>query len=282
MVMSPRHFRCVVLVIAHHNKAYEPFKRIWEAHWNTYADDVLRDLACFYLYNDPNQVEPVVVTDGCNLTFPQEETYPTPGLLLKTFDAIQYLSDKNLTYDLLLRTNLSSLFNWPAFVEYLPPSGVERFVAGVEYKPKYISGMCLLLSDDLVRDITHNRFQIEFGYPDDHAIAVYLLEHQPGLTYHHIPSITVRYYWDVLYQCLHRCVYGVRDIVHMRFHAGSGLTNRRHWDHRNMRAMHQMLTSRLYFYVLLCVPLIGCVVLFLVYKRMRTKDTQSVVSRSEE
>ena len=112
-----QHVRCVVLVIAHRSPSYAPFREVWDAHWRratTNGSDRLR----FYLYNDPAVGAP---PDSLNeeLTFPYEETYPAPGLLLKTLAAIDLLAAAGVTYDFLLRTNLSSLFDWPAFDAYL-------------------------------------------------------------------------------------------------------------------------------------------------------------------
>lgn len=82
--------RLVVLVIAHRNPSYEQLQRIWEAHWQTTGG--LPGTQRYFLYNDPQQMDPVRVTgDGSELTFPHEETYPAPGLLLKTLGAIDHL-----------------------------------------------------------------------------------------------------------------------------------------------------------------------------------------------
>lgn len=83
--------RLVVLVIAHRNPSYEQLQCAWELHWQTTGRD-LRGAKRYFLYNDPKQTEHVRVSaDGAELTFPHEETYPAPGLLLKTLGAIDYL-----------------------------------------------------------------------------------------------------------------------------------------------------------------------------------------------
>lgn len=274
--MVPRHFRCVVLVIAHRDAAYTPFKDMWEVHWNVYTTTVLHSMARFYLYNDPDQREAVVPSpDGSSLTFPYEETYPAPGLLLKTMDAIQYLANQNITYDHLLRTNLSSLFHWPAFVARLSLYGPEWSVAGVEYKPKHVSGMCLLLSGEMVGDLTRNREKLDFATPDDHAIALYLLEHHPDLQYHQIPSITIQRPSDVLFHRAYGWLCGFRHLVHIRFHSGYGVSGNRHVDHDNMRVMQQILAEGdpQQHYVLYGVITLGIIVVtFMVYMCRLRKD----------
>ena len=63
-----------------------------EQHWHWF--DHLHGghgMKCFYLFNNPTQKEPVLFTNGMDLTFPFEETYPAPGLLLKTMAAMEYL-----------------------------------------------------------------------------------------------------------------------------------------------------------------------------------------------
>lgn len=86
-----------------------------EHHWQHYIKTDLRNMQRYYLYNDEHQEESVRVLYGHDLVFPHAETYPAPGLLLKTMDAIDYLHQNHVTYDFLLRTNLSSLFDWPNF-----------------------------------------------------------------------------------------------------------------------------------------------------------------------
>lgn len=54
----------------------------------------------------------------------------------------------------------------------------DRLVSGVHYKPNHVSGMCLLLSRDVVDDLSLRRDRLDYYAPDDHAIAVYLLQHR--------------------------------------------------------------------------------------------------------
>jgi hypothetical protein len=103
--------------------------------------------------------------------------------------------------------------------------------------------MCLLLSGDVVGELTRNREQLDFAYPDDHAIAMYLLQHHPDWTYHRIPSITIRRSSDVLFQRVCGRLCGFRQLVHMRFHSGYGVSGERHVDHDNMRAMQRILAE---------------------------------------
>lgn len=240
-----QHVRCVVLVIAHRSPSYAPFREVWDAHWRratTNGSDRLR----FYLYNDPAVGAP---PDSLNeeLTFPYEETYPAPGLLLKTLAAIDLLAAAGVTYDFLLRTNLSSLFDWPAFDAYLDaaPRPPALYAAGVEYRPRRLSGACVLLSHALVADLAANRTKLDLSAPDDEAIALYLLQHHPHLTYPPMRSRTIAHqtpralWWDVVWTACWR------NVVHYRFHHGQGLSDDRDADQRCMWAVHEALRSRI-------------------------------------
>jgi hypothetical protein len=225
-----QHMKCVVLVIASHSEAFDGFKQIWEEHWNQSADH-LRDCKCFYLYNDPNFTE--MRKDGSNLYFPYEETYPAPGLLLKTMDALAYLETQNITFDFLLRTNLSSLFNWRAFMQFINSKSPKSLVAGVPYNTRRMSGMCMILSSDVVQQIRQRRSQLDFDLPDDEAINN-ILHQMPGNNYVELKSNgELRDAIDVN-----------SDIIHFRFHSGwvKGNLNREQ-DHVAMEKVHRGLLN---------------------------------------
>ena len=249
------HLRCVVLVIAHHNPAYEELRRAWDAHWRCHEHGALRNMRRYYLYNDPHQTEPVRVDDhDWKLTFPHEETYPAPGLLLKTLGALDHLAASGVTYDYLLRTNVSSLFDWPWMERYLRGLRPDRLVSGVPYMPHRMSGMCLLLSADLVRDIATHRDRLEMYRPDDEAVALYLLVRHSAagvdaLEYQSISSVTIRTPVDAF------LVAAVGQAPHLRFHRGWGLSDDRALDRWNMLIVHWVRCYRWHAVLLLPTPM---------------------------
>lgn len=178
------HYKCVILVIAHHDPIYDQCKEIWEAHWQAHAA-ALGDYRVYFLYNEPGRT----AVEGHDLIFPHEETYPFPGLLLKTMDALEYLRDSGVTYDMVFRTNLSTLLNFRAFKEYVETNvDKELFYAGRKYGDRHISGCGMLMSRDIVRMLMEHRSELALHEPDDHAINLFLQAKIPYLMLHEIPN----------------------------------------------------------------------------------------------
>ena len=231
-----RHQRCVVLVIASHNTAFDGFKRIWKEHWDQSAE-YLKECLCLYLYNDPNLSK--LKEDGDDLYFPYKETYPAPGLLLKTMDALQYLEDRKVTYDFILRTNLSSLFNWKAFMQFLTVQQSKSLVAGVPYNTNRMSGMCMILSSDVVQHLKKEEANLDFDLPDDEAINR-ILHTMPQNRYIHLKSMGIQ----MVDGEIRNVPTTESDVVHFRFHSGwvEGNMNREK-DRIAMEKVHRGLLS---------------------------------------
>ena len=272
-------------MIAHRHPAYAPFRTVWEDVWR--HRDARRDGVVayrrYYLYNDPTQSATVRASaDGAELTFAHAETYPAPGLLLKTLGAIDHLDREGVAYDYLLRTNLSSLFDWSALTDRLAAWGRRRrFVAGAAYKPWYMSGMCLLLSRDLVHELATHRdrlYQVSRSEPEawvgrrvagrrgDRRVfpvpgaaarvrrysrgSFFLTraeaEPRPFNLAHRVRRRRGRGGPDRTQGCRRPCgtLAAGPATVHYRFHGGYGLSDDRTLDHHNMRRIGAWLVRR--------------------------------------
>jgi hypothetical protein len=235
MTSTDRHLKCVVLVIASHNEAFDGFKRIWEEHWEQ-SSDHLQNCLCFYLYNDESISE--MKAEGNDLYFPYEETYPAPGLLLKTMDALEYLDSLSITYDFLIRTNLSSLFNWKACMQFIDNAPTNDLVAGVPYNTKRMSGMCMILSSDIVQQLQQRRSSLDFDLADDIAINR-ILNKMKNNTYIELKSIGIELVNGEVHQDI-----SDSDVIHYRFHSGWVEGNlSREQDHIAMEKVHQGLLT---------------------------------------
>ena len=223
-------FRFIVLVIANHDELYEDFKSTWVYHWNN-NKQYLHDCECFYLYNDENQTEKVIRSDN-DLYFPFKETYPAPGLLLKTIGALEYLNDNEITYNIILRTNLSSLINWKSFSEFIDKNISNKyFYAGVLYKDKHMSGCCMIMSSYIANILLENKNSFNYSEPDDWAINLWLLSSDINnkINYQYINSIRPNNDNEIS-DALNK------NIIHFRFHAGYTNENiKRNKDHRDMK-----------------------------------------------
>ena len=252
------HYKCVVLVIAHDDPAMKPFKDIWEENWNSHSD-ILSDYACFYLYNDESLASCKQV--GNNLYFPFKETYPAPGLLQKTFGAIDFLNDRGITYDMIYRTNLSSLICWKGFVNHVETHIHDReYYAGNPYGVGFISGSGMFLSNDLVSTLRHNIQSMDFSIADDHSMNLWFHRNKPGLQFQYIESVEDS---KGMASALKRGVF------HFRFN--SLLQNQdaqRTLDHKRMRDMYATMMSPQYGYtvhmIVSCMILLSLILLCII------------------
>lgn len=229
------HYKCIILVVAHHEASYDRFKKIWVKHLNA-NKHWLDECTCYFLYNDPTlQRQKIVKHD---MYFPHEETYPAPGLLLKTMDALEYMRDNDITYDMTLRTNLSSLINWKAFNKFINENHTKQeFIAGVPYDDKKISGCCMFLSSDLVNSLIENRHELNFDIPDDEAINTWLASKNANLNFYYLDSTRPKTIEDVREAV-------DSDKIHFRFHMGWIDENRqRKKDHSDMNDIMVSLTK---------------------------------------
>lgn len=129
----------------------------------------------YFLECDPTIEQDLVVSNN-TITAKAKESY-TPGILIKTLKALDFIH-KNKTYDLVLRTNLSSLFNYPKLIEHLDKTiknKQENFCGGVLGKVDgkiYLSGAGILLGKNAVDHLVSGLFDDAlYNYPDDVAIS---------------------------------------------------------------------------------------------------------------
>lgn len=201
------HYRCVILVIASRSQPYSQFRELWQQHWDAKAS-ILHDCLIFYLYNEPG----VKKQSGQDLIFPHDETYPFPGLLLKTLDGMQALADANITYDLLCRTNLSSMYDWSVFRRFVDEiADGHTYYGGRKYGEKMVSGCAMFMSADVVRNLLNNRAQLSLTVPDDVAMNTFIHDYMPNVNYGDISSAspTSR---DEICKCI------TQGILHYRFY----------------------------------------------------------------
>lgn len=227
------HYKCVVLVIAHDDPVMKPFKDIWVENWNSH-NDILSDYACFYIYNDETLTTCKRV--GNDLYFPFKETYPAPGLLQKTFSSIDFLKDNGITYDMIYRTNLSSLICWKGFVKHVETHKYDReYYAGNSYGVGFISGSGMFLSKDLVSTLRYNLQSMDFSIADDHSMNLWFQRNKPELQFQYTESVDDP---KDMASALKRGVF------HFRFN--SLLQNQdaqRTLDHKRMRDMYETMIS---------------------------------------
>lgn len=103
-------FSVIVLIIASHNNIYDSFIALWREKIRLIEQtDVIYRF--FFVFSDPSLTVDVLCDEVNNSIFCKYDESLEPGIFLKTMAAIKYCED-HFIYDYILRTNLSSFWNF--------------------------------------------------------------------------------------------------------------------------------------------------------------------------
>lgn len=116
-------YSSIVLIIASHNELYHSFIDLWREKIKRWKEENAEeenaeeenmeeknmDYRFFFVFADPNLTE-TIICENDSITYKCEESLE-PGIFLKTMAAIRYC-EEHFTYDYILRTNLSSFWNF--------------------------------------------------------------------------------------------------------------------------------------------------------------------------
>jgi len=87
------------------------------------------------------------------------ESY-NPGVREKTIDSFDYFLKSGAKYDYVVRTNISSVWNFRTLLKYLstlPQSNVYSGIIGYHNNIRFVSGAGFIMSPDIVQRIIDNR-----------------------------------------------------------------------------------------------------------------------------
>lgn len=181
-----KHYKAVILVLASDNSPiYQEFRKIYQRYLNECPDvKVLLVYGAGTLFE--RQEYDLVYDDIV------ENYYP--GMITKTLRAMEHI-DQTYDYDFLIRTNLSTFWDFTNLLkrlEVLPStnciagSRIWNTVKGVK-SSEYIAGVNLVLSRDLVIDIIANASEVCSwnNIAEDQAISQYFTNNGVLLQPHH-------------------------------------------------------------------------------------------------
>jgi hypothetical protein len=141
--------RILVLIISSPGQAYHQFKNNWNLYLNNYASTLPSTIDTFFI--EMNETLKTLRLSGNTMTFPGRDSI-IPGCLEKTIQALNIL---DLTkYDYVVRTNLSSVVDYPRLQDHLSSVPKSNYYAGVvmDYGPrKFCSGALFILSTDVAQ-----------------------------------------------------------------------------------------------------------------------------------
>ena len=145
-------YKVVILVLASRGEVFCEFREIWEKYCHRFPE-----VKTHFVYGQgehENKYESDLIFEDC------PEKYPVP--VCKTIKAFEFV-EANYDYDFLLRTNLSSFWIIPKFLENLKDYPSENFYSGdgpfelecrgqqyLYYSEKYFSGTDTVVNKKMI------------------------------------------------------------------------------------------------------------------------------------
>lgn len=180
--------KILILIMAHqtNDEVFNNYKKIWDKH---IFESSYYNIEFKFLYSDETLSQEYIV-DGDKLISKCKENYWF-SLLIKVLNGFDYFYNND--FDLVFKTNLSTLINFKKFYEYceIIPKNRQYVYDGVvgNYRNFYFcSGAGMLLNKNSVKLILNNKDKVNEEWTDDIFIGYVLneLEHiqpnQGGMT----------------------------------------------------------------------------------------------------
>lgn len=177
------------LVIAHRHPIMDEWVKVWKARKKH------PNVEMYFVYADPSLSSEIDINEATKEIRVKGEESIYPGILNKTLKAMEWaLSDEcPVTWDWLLRSNISSFWDFGKFARYLKVVPNDRSLVGClqhwlgtpqdDPYNYFISGCGFTCSKDLIEDIVKNKDYITSGaIParspyDDVILSQYLLRY---------------------------------------------------------------------------------------------------------
>ena len=156
-----RNIKIVVLIIASDfENHYIEMQAIWKKYMNTHPN-----IVSYFIKSDKN-IQDNVVLDGNTIYVKNEESL-IPGIYYKTIEAIKYCL-KNIDYDYIYRTNLSSLLDMDQMYSFIIKNKIEYGgVVGYHNNISFASGSGFFISRDASIYLLENQPDVDKELPDD-------------------------------------------------------------------------------------------------------------------
>jgi hypothetical protein len=158
--------RVLVLVISSDNfPVYALHRDVWRTYMKSHPN-----IDCFFIQYNPLVFVPILTND--TLTLRGQERYST--VLAKTVDALAYLLPRR-PYTHIVRTNLSSVWNFSRLIEVLASLPSQRLYGGLPLGKGGASGAGILWTRDVAELLIANRKTLlSIGTADDDDIGTFL------------------------------------------------------------------------------------------------------------
>jgi hypothetical protein len=159
-------FHSIFLIIdsdGPHVANYERCRAVWRRYMN-----IRPDIKCIFIRSNPYQNDHILYNEETNtLSFKRNESY-IPGILDNTIDAFKYCID-NYSFNFITRTNLSSIWNFKKYMDYINSINDQFFVAGIigNHNYLFVSGAGFTMPCATVRKVIEYKDELGSTYLDD-------------------------------------------------------------------------------------------------------------------
>ena len=182
----------LVLIISNDSLPhYKENREVWRSYMNNYSN-----IHSYFIENSMDESKTYPFIENNTIYFKQEETFQ--NIIVKTLNSIDYFIKSDIHYDFVVRTNLSSVWDFDVLQSYLKTLPSEKVYSGtpgpyyhlqnLNFLFYFIGGMGIIMSNDVCKILIDNRTITEsFKNMDDIDI---------GYTMHclNIPHIHKKYY----------------------------------------------------------------------------------------
>lgn len=138
----------MLIISSNSEEVYAEHRKVWLSYMNS-----KKEIECYFIqYRDgPQEIE------GNTFWLNGQESFP--AILSKTLDSLDYFLKKD-SYDFIVRTNMSSLWNFNALLKHLESLPRKKLYNGIPmhyHNIKYVSGCGFIISPDVAKIIIYNR-----------------------------------------------------------------------------------------------------------------------------
>jgi hypothetical protein len=167
--MEKKHYTCIIVVVASND--YNNCREVWNKYMNKNEN-----VKVFLVYGS-NTSEGIVPTEN-DLIFDIKESYGNEGVINKTIKAFEYINE-NFTYDFLVRTNITTFWDFDQLLLKLNTLPKERLYYGQDDSKycvsdcehvKWVQGIDVIITPDVVNEICKGNIlkdlpeDVAFGY----------------------------------------------------------------------------------------------------------------------
>ena len=173
--MEKPYYKAILLVLASDNAhIYKFFKQVYESYMNENPN-----VRVFFVYGAGTNFE----RKEYDLVYDDlKETPMPPWMTMKVIRAMEYI-DQNYDYDFLVRTNLSTFWDFNALLERLETMPKERCLSGKIgiFPPPFVTGIAMTISRDLIKEIVKKPHLVNIYHPkyvaEDRMISEFFTDH---------------------------------------------------------------------------------------------------------